>query len=130
MNVATGEDESWKRKDLRKTCATDDDEYAPASSVEILGHPAGGITDTHRGPLAFRVIMTSPATDGVLGLDPRARRRMPVLPAAVRRRRMRTVEVTEARRCPVGRCGGSTAGDSRLEAERKAGRESSRLRTI
>jgi hypothetical protein len=61
--VATGEDESRERKDLRKTCAMYDDEHVPESSVEILGHPVGGITDrhhAHRVPLAFRAIMTLP----------------------------------------------------------------------
>ena len=62
-NVETGEDESWERKDLRKTCATDDDEHVPESSVEILGHSVGGITYrhyAHRAPLAFRAIATLP----------------------------------------------------------------------
>src|SRR5262249_56248192 len=41
-------------KDLRKTCATDYDEHVPESSIEILGHSVGGITDrhdAHRAPL-------------------------------------------------------------------------------
>ncbi|MBP87087.1 MAG: hypothetical protein CMJ64_10285 [Planctomycetaceae bacterium] len=46
-------------KDLRKTCATYYDEHVPESSVEILGHSAGGVT-ARRAPLAFRAIMTIP----------------------------------------------------------------------
>ena len=60
-NVETGEDESWELKDLRKTCATYCDAHVPESSVEIIGHSVGGITDrhyAHRAPLAFRAIMT------------------------------------------------------------------------
>jgi len=59
----TGKEESWKLKDLRKTCATYYDEHVPESSVEILGHAVGGITYrhyAHRAPLAFRAIMTLP----------------------------------------------------------------------
>jgi triacylglycerol esterase/lipase EstA (alpha/beta hydrolase family) len=58
--------ETWpiaELKDLRKTCATYDDEHVPESSVEILGHSVGGITYRHyarRAPLAFRAIMTLP----------------------------------------------------------------------
>jgi hypothetical protein len=50
-------------KDLRKTCATYYDEHIPESSVEILGHSAGGVTYrhyAHRAPLAFKAIMTIP----------------------------------------------------------------------
>jgi len=50
-------------KDLRKTCATYYDEHVPESSVEILGHSAGGVTYrhyAHRAPLAFKAIMTIP----------------------------------------------------------------------
>ena len=50
-------------KDLRKTCATYYDEHVPESSIEILGHPVGGITYrhyAHRAPLAFKPIMTLP----------------------------------------------------------------------
>ena len=43
-NVETGADETWERKDLRKTCATYYDEHLPESSVEILGHSVGGIS--------------------------------------------------------------------------------------
>lgn len=45
------------------TCATHYDEHMPESSVEILGHSAGGITYrhyAHRAPLAFRAIITLP----------------------------------------------------------------------
>jgi hypothetical protein len=48
-------------KDLRKTCATCYDEHVPESSVEILGHSAGGLTYrhyAHRAPLAFRAILS------------------------------------------------------------------------
>ena len=50
-------------KDLRKTCATYYDEHVPESSVEILGHSAGGVTYryyAHRDRLAFKAIMTIP----------------------------------------------------------------------
>jgi len=50
-------------KDLRKTCATYYDEHMPESSVEILGHSAGGITYRHYAhwvPLAFRAILSLP----------------------------------------------------------------------
>jgi hypothetical protein len=46
-----------------KTCATYYDEHVPKSSVEILGHSAGGVTYrhyAHRAPLAFRAILTLP----------------------------------------------------------------------
>lgn len=62
-NPTTGNDEPWELKDLRKTCATYYDEHMPESSVEILGHSAGGITYrhyAHRAPLAFKAIMTLP----------------------------------------------------------------------
>jgi hypothetical protein len=39
------------------------DEHVPESSVEILGHPVGGITYrhyAHRAPVAFRAIITLP----------------------------------------------------------------------
>ncbi len=62
-NAETGDDEPWELKDLRKTCATYYDEHVPESSIEILGHSVGGITYrhyAHRGPLAFKAIMTLP----------------------------------------------------------------------
>ncbi len=62
-NVETGRAEPWDLKDLRTTCATYYDANVPESSVEILGHSVGGITDRHyayRAPLAFRAIMTLP----------------------------------------------------------------------
>ena len=62
-DVETGQEQPWVLKDLRKTCATYYDEHVPESSVEILGHSAGGITYrhyAHRAPLAFRAIMTLP----------------------------------------------------------------------
>jgi hypothetical protein len=62
-NVETGAEEQWELKDLRKTCATYDDEHLPESSVEILGNSVGGITDrhyAHRAPLAFKAIMSIP----------------------------------------------------------------------
>jgi integrase len=62
-DVETGGEEPWNLKDLRKTCATYYDAHVPESSVEILGHSVGGITSryyAHRGPLAFRAIMTLP----------------------------------------------------------------------
>ncbi len=58
-----GEEQPWVLKDLRKTCATYYDEHVPESSVEILGHSAGGVTYrhyAHRAPLAFKAIMTIP----------------------------------------------------------------------
>jgi hypothetical protein len=62
-NVETGGPEPWELKDLRKTCATYYGAHVPESSVEILGHPVGGITHrryAHRAPLAFKAIMTLP----------------------------------------------------------------------
>jgi hypothetical protein len=62
-DIETGRQEPWELQDLRKTCATCYDEHVPELSVEILGHSVGGITDrhyAHRGPLAFRAIMTLP----------------------------------------------------------------------
>jgi hypothetical protein len=56
-------EEPWELRGLRKTCATYYDEHVPESSVEILGHSVGGITDrhyAHRAPLAFKAIMTLP----------------------------------------------------------------------
>ncbi len=47
LDIQTGEEEPWELKDLRKTCATYYDEHVPESSVEILGHPVGGITYRH-----------------------------------------------------------------------------------
>src|SRR5512145_2141860 len=54
---------SARRLDRRKTCATYYDEHVPESSVEILGHSAGGVTYrhyAHRAPLAFKAIMSIP----------------------------------------------------------------------
>ncbi len=48
---------------LRKTCATYYDEHMQESSIEILGHSAGGVTYrhyAHRDPLAFKAIMSLP----------------------------------------------------------------------
>jgi hypothetical protein len=62
-SVESGEQRPWVLKDLRKTCATYYDEHVPESSVEILGHSAGGITYrhyAHRAPLAFRAILSLP----------------------------------------------------------------------
>ena len=62
-NVESGDERPWVLKDLRKTCATYYDEHVPESSVEILGHSVGGITYrhyAHRGPLAFRAILSLP----------------------------------------------------------------------
>ena len=62
-NVETGNEKPWVLKDLRKTSATYYDQHVPESSVEILGHSAGGITYrhyAHRAPLAFKAIMTIP----------------------------------------------------------------------
>lgn len=62
-SIDTGEERPWVLKDLRKTCATFYDEHVPESSVEILGHSAGGITYrhyAHRAPLAFRAILSLP----------------------------------------------------------------------
>ena len=60
-SVETEEKQPWVLRDLRKTCATYYDEHIPESSVEILGHSAGGVTYrhyAHRAPLAFKAIMT------------------------------------------------------------------------
>jgi hypothetical protein len=62
-SVETDERRPCVLKDLRKTCATYYGEHVPESSVEILGHSAGGITYrhyAHRAPLAFRAILTLP----------------------------------------------------------------------
>ena len=62
-NIETGEEQPCVLKDLRKTCATYYDVHVPESSVEILGHSAGGVTYrhyAHRAPLAFKAIMTLP----------------------------------------------------------------------
>jgi integrase len=62
-SIESGEQRPWVLKDLRKTYATYYDEHVPESSVEILGHSAGGITYrhyAHRAPLAFRAILTLP----------------------------------------------------------------------
>lgn len=70
-NVETGEEKTWVLKDLRKTCATYYDEHVPESSVEILGHSAGGVTYrhyAHRAPLAFRAIMTVPQPSAFFAL--------------------------------------------------------------
>ena len=56
-----GKETPWLLKDLRKTCATYYDEHLPESSIEILGHSVAGVTYrhyAHRGPLAFKAIMT------------------------------------------------------------------------
>jgi integrase len=70
-NLESGEEKPWVLKDLRKTCATHYDEHVPESSVEILGHSAGGITYrhyAHRAPLAFKAIMTIPQPSAFLAL--------------------------------------------------------------
>jgi len=43
-SVETGELQPSVLRDLRKTCATYYDEHVLESSVEILGHSAGGVT--------------------------------------------------------------------------------------
>src|SRR5437879_11418443 len=99
-----GENEPWVLKDLRKTCATYYDEHMPESSIEILGHSVGGITYrhyAHRAPLAFKAIMTLPqpsafARQGI-------RRRVPLLPAAIRRRCVEVGDVTDAHPCRIFR---------------------------
>ena len=63
LNAETGKATPWLLKDLRKTCATYYDEHLPESSIEILGHSVAGVTYrhyAHRGPLAFKAIMTIP----------------------------------------------------------------------
>jgi hypothetical protein len=58
-------------KDRRKTCATYYDEHVPESSVEMLGHSAGGITYrhyAHRAPLAFRAILSLPQPSAFMTL--------------------------------------------------------------
>jgi hypothetical protein len=68
---------------------------------EILGHSVGGITyrhDAHRAPLAFRAIMTLPQPSAFSAIL-RGGQRVPVLPEAVRRRRLtRSIRPTRARR--------------------------------
>jgi hypothetical protein len=62
-DIESGAERPWVLKDLRKTCATFYDEHVPESSVEILGHSAGGITYrhyAHRAPLAFKAILGLP----------------------------------------------------------------------
>lgn len=62
-SIESGGDRPWVLKDLRKTCAAYYDEHVPESSVEILGHSAGGITYrhyAHRAPLAFKAILSLP----------------------------------------------------------------------
>ena len=62
-DIESGDERLWVLKDLRKTCATFYDVHVPESSVEILGHSAGGITYrhyAHRAPLAFRAILSLP----------------------------------------------------------------------
>lgn len=69
--LEAGEERPWVLNDLRKTCATYYDEHIPESSIEILGHSAGGITFrhyAHRAPLAFRAIMTLPQPMAFKGL--------------------------------------------------------------
>jgi pimeloyl-ACP methyl ester carboxylesterase len=68
-NVETGVEESWKLKDLRKTCATYYDEHLPESSIEIFGHSVGGITCrhyAHRAPLAFNLPGRSVSARGLI----------------------------------------------------------------
>ena len=63
QDVETGEEKLWVLKDLRKTAPTYYDEHMPESSIEVLGHSVGGVTYrhyAHRGPLAFKAIMTLP----------------------------------------------------------------------
>ena len=91
LDIETGREEPWELKDLRKTCATYHDEHVPESSVEILGHSVGGITYrhyAHRAPLAFRAIMTLPQPTAFSASGEGQRQRVPVLPAAIRRRRL------------------------------------------
>ena len=88
-NVETGEEQPWVLKDLRKTCATYYDEHVPESSVEILGHSAGGVTYrhyAHRAPLAFKAIMTLSPTVGVHSPGQGLRRSMSLLQEAIRGR--------------------------------------------
>ena len=71
-DLETGEERPWVLKDLRKTCATFYDEHVPESSVEILGHSAGGVTYrhyAHRAPLAFRAIMSLPQPMAFKGMS-------------------------------------------------------------
>ncbi len=61
-DIESGAERPWVLKDLRKTCVTYYDEHVPESSVEILGHSAGGITYrhyAHRAPLAFKAILAT-----------------------------------------------------------------------
>ena len=88
-NAETGHKELWVLKDLRNTCATYYDEHVPESSVEILGHALAGITYrhyAHRGPLAFKAIMTLPQPSAFSALVKGYDRECPLLPKAVCRR--------------------------------------------
>ena len=85
--IDTRENESWKLKDLRKTCATYYDDHVPESSIEILGHSVSGITYrhyAHRGPLG-EGDHGATAAISIHGACARLRRSMPVLPTAIRR---------------------------------------------
>ena len=62
-SIESGKESPSVLKDRRKACAIHCDEHVPESSVEILGHSAGGITYrhyAHRASLAFRVILSPP----------------------------------------------------------------------
>lgn len=88
-NVETGEERPWVLKDLRKTCATYYDEHVPESSIEILGHSAGGVTYrhyAHRAPLAFKAITTIPQPSAFIVLAKGFDGRCPMLSEAFRKR--------------------------------------------
>jgi len=58
-------------KDQLKTCATFYDAHVTESSIEILGHSVGSITDrhyAHRAPFAFKAIMTLPQPTAFMAL--------------------------------------------------------------
>ena len=85
-DIESGEEQEWVLKDLRKTCATYYDEHIPESSIEILGHSAGGITYrhyAHRAPLAFRAILSLPQPSAFKSLAQGFEGPVPLLQTAI-----------------------------------------------
>lgn len=81
-SIESGEERPWVLKDLRKTCATYYDEHVPESSVEILGHSAGGITYRHYAHLPQRryFVTIDSSVVGIVGLQRRRLRLRSSLP--------------------------------------------------
>lgn len=93
MDVETGGEKPWLLKNVWKTCATYYDPHVPQSSIETLGHSVGGVTyrhDAHRDPLANKAIMTIPQPIAFTGLVKGIRRPMPLPPAAISGRLLKT----------------------------------------